>query len=423
MISNSGCVNIRIAGILVGILTIMIKIKNSAVSYKLKYQCMMGYLPDLKYLIALLTFGLISSNSFSNDDSSSGEVGPDYNEFIYWLKRASDEKEIPGAALAIVSREEIIYLQTWGLRDVGASGLVKPESVFRIASMSKTFAGTSAAMLVDRDLQSWDAKLTDIFPNLRLGNRTTSRNITLRHLASQSTGLMPHSYSNMLDDGVVYDKIRQKFHEIPTVCAPGKCYGYQNVVFSLIADVVEESAGLSYERFLEEEIFKPLGMTTASVGLNAFESDSNATAPHRLIRGSWRSTTTNPAYYSVAPASGINASILDMAIWVRANLGAFPEVMSPNFLAAVHQPVIATSHGNYFNRWQNLDNAHYGIGWRIFDYNDLRVVHHGGGVRGFRSEMAFVPERNVGMVLLFNAASNLANDIVPAFLDKLDKPR
>ena len=423
MISNSGCVNIRIAGILVGILTIMIKIKNSAVSYKLKCQCMMGYLTDFKYLIALLTFGLISSNSFSDDNSSSGEVGPDYNEFIYWLKRASDEKEIPGAALAIVSREEIIYLQTWGLREVGASELVGPESVFRIASMSKTFAGTSAAMLVDRDLQSWDAKLTDIFPNLRLGNRTTSRNITLRHLASQSTGLMPHSYSNMLDDGVVYDKIRQKFHEIPTVCAPGKCYGYQNVVFSLIADVVEESAGLSYERFLEEEIFKPLGMTTASVGLNAFESDSNATAPHRLITGSWRSTTTNPAYYSVAPASGINASILDMAIWVRANLGAFPEVMSPNFLAAVHQPVIATSHGNYFNRWQNLDNAHYGIGWRIFDYNDLRVVHHGGGVRGFRSEMAFVPERNVGMVLLFNAASNLANDIVPAFLDKLDKPR
>ena len=423
MVSNSGCVNIRIAGILVGILTVMIKIKNSAVSYKLKRQCMMGYLTDFKYLIALLTFGLISSNSFSDDDSSSGEVGPDYNEFIYWLKRASDEKEIPGAALAIVSREEIIYLQTWGLREVGASELVGPESVFRIASMSKTFAGTSAAMLVDRDLQSWDAKLTDIFPNLRLGNRTTSRNITLKHLASQSTGLMPHSYSNMLDDGVIYDKIRQKFHEIPTVCAPGKCYGYQNVVFSLIADVVEESAGLSYERFLEEEIFKPLGMTTASVGLNAFESDSNATAPHRLIRGSWLSTTTNPAYYSVAPASGINASILDMAIWVRANLGAFPEVMSPNFLAAVHQPVIATSHGNYFNRWQNLDNAHYGIGWRIFDYNDLRVVHHGGGVRGFRSEMAFVPERNVGMVLLFNAASNLANDIVPAFLDKLDKPR
>ena len=90
----------------------MIKIKKPAVSDKLKYQCARGYLTDFKYLIALLTFGLISSYSFS-DDGSSGEVVPIFNEFIYWLKRASDEKEIPGAALAVVSRDEIIYLQIW----------------------------------------------------------------------------------------------------------------------------------------------------------------------------------------------------------------------------------------------------------------------------------------------------------------------
>ena len=68
-----------------------------------------------------------------------------------------------------------------------------------------------------------------------------------------------------------------------------------------------------------------------------------------------------------------------------------------------------------------MDNAHYGLGWRVLDYNDLRVVHHGGGVRGFRSEMVFIPERNIGMVLLFNAASNLANEVVPYFLDSLGK--
>ena len=296
-----------------------------------------------------------------------------------------------------------------------------PESIFRIASMSKTFAGTSAAMLVERDLQSWDAKLTDIFPTLILGNKGSSGKITLRHIASQSTGLMPHSYSNLLDDGVAYGKIKQKFHEIPTVCAPGKCYGYQNVVFSLIGDIVETSTGKTYGTFVEQEIFKPLGMTTATVGLDAFKRESNATTPHRFVRESWRPTTNNPAYYSVAPASGINASILDMAIWVRANLGAFPDIMSPDFLSSVHEPVIKTPHGNYFNRWANLDDAYYGLGWRVFDYDGMRVVHHGGGVRGFRSEMAFVPERNIGLVLLFNAASNLANDVVPQFLDNLNK--
>ena len=192
--------------------------------------------------------------SLSDDSTLSTDLEPDYGEFVYWLKRASDEKKIPGAALAIVSREEIIYLQTWGLRNNKQSELVGPESVFRIASMSKTFAGTSAAMIVDRDLISWDAKLIDIFPSLSLGNRTSSRNITFKHVVSQSTGLMPHSYSNMLDDGVVYEKIKQKFHEIPTVCAPGKCYGYQNVVFSLIGDIVQRSTGETYKKFIEEEL-------------------------------------------------------------------------------------------------------------------------------------------------------------------------
>ena len=183
----------------------------------------------------------------------------------------------------------------------------------------------------------------------------------------------------------------------------------------------DRSTGETYGNFVDQEIFKPLGMTTATVGLDAFERESNVTTPHRLVRGNWRSTTNNPAYYSVAPASGVNASILDMAIWVRANLGAFPDIMSPAFLSTVHEPVIKTPHGNYFNRWANLDDAYYGLGWRIFDYDGMQVVHHGGGVRGFRSEMAFVTEFNIGMVLLFNAASTLANDVVPQFLDNLNK--
>ena len=214
---------------------------------KTKYLESLQYFSCQKFFFAFLIFSLTVQPSLSDDSSLSLELEPDYREFVYWLKRASDDKKIPGAALAIVAKEGIIYLQTWGLRDNKKSELVGPESVFRIASMSKTFAGTSAAMIVDRDLISWNAKLIDIFPSLNLGNRASSRNITFRHIVSQSTGLMPHSYSNMLDDGVVYEKIKQKFHEIPTVCAPGKCYGYQNVVFSLIGDIIQESTGGTYE--------------------------------------------------------------------------------------------------------------------------------------------------------------------------------
>jgi len=356
--------------------------------------------------------------SADNLDSHAG-YNYDLSDFVAWMEDAIREKEIPGVALAIVSREGIMHMQTWGVRSIDTREAVHSDSVFRIASMSKTFAGTSAALLVDQNYQSWDTKLTDLFPSMNLGSQRSSSGITLKHVVSHSTGLMPHSYSNLLDDGVAYDRIKPRFSKIPTVCPPSECYGYQNVVFSLIGDVVEHSTGESYEKFIYEQIFKPLGMVTASVGMQAYLENDEATQPHLRSRGAWRTTSTNPAYYSVAPASGINASIFDMSVWVRANLGAFPQVLSADFLAQLHEPIIATPRGNYFNRWSGLKKAYYATGWRVFDYNGQRVVHHGGGVRGYRSEMAFVPEANIGLVLLFNAESNLANDIVPAFLDNL----
>lgn len=374
--------------------------------------------------LRLLSIAVIALCAATNPVSAEDRSSPlpynyDFTDYVDWLESVMAEKSIPGAALAIVSREGIMHLQTWGVRHVDERAPVTTDSIFRIASMSKTFAGAAATLIVDQNLQSWDTPIMELFPNLQLGDGRGARYITLKQVASHSTGLMPHSYSNLLDDGVAYERIKDRFGQIPTVCPPGNCYGYQNVVFSLIADVVEESTGDSYERYLEEHVFRPLGMITASLGYEPYINDPQSTHPHRFARGRWRPTTTNPAYYSVAPASGINASVFDMTMWLRANLGAFPEVFGPDFLAQLHEPVIETPYGNYFNRWSGLEKAYYGIGWRVFDFKDLRVVHHGGGVRGYRSEMAFVPDANIGMVLLFNAESNAANDVVPEFLEHL----
>lgn len=346
-------------------------------------------------------------------------AAPDMTIFIDWLQDVTTENAIPGGAFAIVSREGISHMQTFGYKSIETHDSITSDSIFRLASMSKTFAGTAAEILVDQHLQNWDTPLSSLFPGMIIGTENASRGITLKQVVSHSTGLMPHSYSNLLDAGVDYANIKGKFNQIPTVCAPGKCYGYQNVVFSLVADVVELSTGSSYEEYLKETLFKPLGMASASVGLEPYEQSNDATVPHQKRRGNWRATTNNAAYYSVAPASGVNASIHDMTLWVRANLGAFPAVLSSAQLENLHEPIIATPYGNYFNRWSGLEKAYYATGWRVFDYKGLRAVHHGGGVRGYRSEMVFVPELNIGMVLMMNAESNIANDVVPAFLDNL----
>ncbi len=340
-------------------------------------------------------------------------------DFITWLDGAAKERGIPGVALGIVSRDGIHTMRTWGVREAGTADRVGVNSVFRIASMSKTFAGAATAKLVHEQQESWDTLLSDYFPEMQLGSSANSHSINLRHVISHSTGLMPHSYSNMLDAGVDYADIKGKFNQIPTVCAPGDCYGYQNVVFSLVGDVIEQRSGESYARYLEDKLFRPLGMVTASLGLDGYYQSDSVTAPHRKVRDGWRKTSINAAYYSVAPASGINASLMDMTQWLRANLGAFPDVLPPELLAEMHSPVIGTPYGNYFNRWSGLEKAYYGIGWRVLDFKGVRAVHHGGGVRGYRSEMVFVPDANIGMVLMFNGESNLANDVVPNFLNDL----
>ena len=142
---------------------------------KLEYSDSWHHLKPLRTLVAVFLLNLAVYPAFSDDSSFRSDLTSDYTEFVYWLKKASDEEKIPGAAVAIVSREEVKYLQTWGIRENNTSKLVTPESIFRIASMSKTFAGTSAAMLVERDLQSWDVKLTDIFPSLKLASLSATR--------------------------------------------------------------------------------------------------------------------------------------------------------------------------------------------------------------------------------------------------------
>lgn len=344
---------------------------------------------------------------------------PDFTEYLTWLDTEINTLGVPGVAMAVVSSTDTLDLHTWGVRTAGEDAPVDADTLFRIASVSKTFAGAVTAKLVHDRKQSWDTPIVSILPQYSIGTQDSSREMTLRHVLSHSTGLMPHAYSNMLDSGVAYEKIQEKFREIPTVCPPGRCYGYQNVVFSLVSDVVEVSEHESYEQYVQERIFNPLGMHTASVGLSGYTDSLNVSSAHQFGGETWRIARTNAAYYSVGPAAGVNASVQDMIIWAQANLGAFPEVMPSDVLSEQQTPTVETPRGSYFNRWPRLDKAWYGLGWRIFDYAGVRVIHHGGGVRGFRSELVLVPSLDIAMVVLFNGETSLANDVVPHFLDNI----
>ncbi len=327
--------------------------------------------------------------------------------------------QTPGAAVVVVVDGKVALQKTWGVRAVGDDAPVTPYTLFRLASVSKTFAGTAGAILVREESVDWETPVLENVSNLEFNRPDYGERINLRHVLSQSTGLMPHAYTNLIEDNMSYDRIKQRLDRVEFICEPGDCYGYQNVVFSLVGDIVEATADVDYPTFVTEKIFRPLDMHRASFGLEAFTQDLNAARPHVWNGGSWSPTSTTHHYYTVPPAAGVNASIDDMKSWLLAQLGQKPDVLPPEMLDELHSGVIRTSRQQaHYRRRQNLGDVYYGLGWRVFDYGeDKGFVHHGGYVRGMRSEMVFNRELQVGFVFLTNSEPNRLGDIVFDFID------
>jgi len=324
----------------------------------------------------------------------------------------------PGLALAVIADGKVKVLQTYGVKKAGTNGLVNADTTFRLASVSKSFGATAAALLVNDGLLRWDTKITEILPNVEFSNARYGDQMTLEHILSQATGLPTQTNSNFIEEGLSFDEIVRRLRYVNFVCPPGKCYNYQNVTYSLISNIVLKKTGMTYEQYLEKELFKPLGMRTATVGFAGYSANNNYAVPHLPTRKGWAPTTVTEHYYRVNPAAGVNASITDMSRWLLAHMGQNPAVLPPAVLNAVHAKVTRnTPAQNHYGSREGVTNSHYGLGWRVFDYRgDKNFVHHGGGVKGFRSEMVFNPELKIGMVILTNGP-RLAGSVIFEFLD------
>jgi beta-lactamase class C len=130
----------------------------------------------------------------------------------------------------------------------------------------------------------------------------------------------------------------------------------------------------------------------------------------------WRTVKVTPDFYKVAPAAGVNASISDLAKWLIANLGHKPNILSPELLAEITIPRIKTKKDLRRRFWRDhLTDAHYGYGWRIYQFNDLPIIYHSGWVAGFRADIGYSPDLDIGFAIVINAESNAISKISSQF--------
>jgi beta-lactamase class C len=351
---------------------------------------------------------------FSPLCAASPELQLAENYEAFFREHITQEK-ILGAAFVVVSGNRIIRVGTIGHTDTSASRAIDENTTFRVASVSKTFAAGLTGVLVTEGEFHWDDPVTRYVPDFRING--DSNQVRIRHLLGQSTGLMPHAYDNLIEDGVDIERIQKQFRKLSYICSPGHCYSYQNSVFSMIEPVIEETTSRSYAELMEQKIFRPLDMKTASVGYQAFVSNPNHAEPHVLVRsGRWKTVKVLPNYYRVAPAAGVNASALDMGKWLMAQLGSHPEVLQPEVIAALTRPRVKTRREVYRRHWKNLlTEAYYGLGWRIYQLGEHQIAYHSGWVSGFRADVAWSQEHDLGFAILLNAEANSINELTTTF--------
>lgn len=343
----------------------------------------------------------------------------------YFVQHVSAEN-ITGAAFVIASRGGIVDLGTAGYTDTTRKQPIDQDTVFRVASVSKTFAAGLAGMLVRDGRFGWDDRVIDHVPGFRL--KGDSGRVRVRDLLGQSTGLIPHAYDNLIEDGVSLDRIEKKYRELDYVCQPGTCYSYQNSIFSLIEPVIEQTTSQSYEQLMESRIFQPLGMRTASVGYQPFVSSPNHALPHVRSRGQWKTVEVQPNYYQVAPAAGVNASALDMGKWLVAQLGGYPAVIDPAVIEGLVEPRVRTVRDTRRQYWRDLlSEAHYGLGWRIYRLGDHEIAYHSGWVSGYRADIAWSAEHDIGIAVLMNVEGSSINELTTTFwrmaFERIPTPR
>ena len=331
-----------------------------------------------------------------------------------------DRARIPGMALVIVQNGQILSLRGFGVADTATRQPITPHTVFRLASLSKAFAGTLAALLVRDGELRWDSRVANELPAFKLADLRGTENLTVRDILSQRAGLVHNTYDRDLESDQPFEILVQRLAAAPMACAPGDCYAYQNIAFALIGDIVFAVTGDFYTHQVVKRIFQPLGMYDASYGRDGLESSPSWARPHVRGAGGWIPVRAKEAYYRIPPAAGVNVSAHDMAQWLLAQMGHRPDVLPEDLLAEVHTPLVPTPSELHGSAWRRarLSDAYYAIGWRIYNYAGHTLIFHGGAVQGFRSMIAILPDRDIGAVVLWNSESPVPSGFMPTLLDK-----
>ena len=305
------------------------------------------------------------------------------------------ELHIPGFAIAIVKDDQVILSRGFGMADVEREVPVTPQTLFAIGSSTKAFTTAVIAMLVDQGVMSWDDPVSKYLPRFTLDIDTPGESVTIRDLCSHRTGF---TRMGILWAGSMVP--REVVLEMARTAEPWagfrEKFVYNNVMYLAAGTAAGVAAGSDWDALIQDRVFGPLGMTSSGTHISLVRDDPRLAMGYRWDKDTEAFKRLPMRDLDViGPAGAINSNVVDMANWLRLQLGrgefAGRRLVSAAQLQETWTPQIEIAPG--------ID---YGLGWMVREWNGRTVIEHGGNIDGFAAAVTMLPDARTGFVLLAN---------------------
>jgi CubicO group peptidase (beta-lactamase class C family) len=332
---------------------------------------------------------------------------------------------VPGLAVAVVQDDRVVLAKGYGVKEIGGSDRVGADTLFQIGSTTKAFTTTAMAILADEKKLDWDDPVRKHLPRFHLSDPCADSLVTLRDIVSHRTGVARHD--ELWDNtALTRDEILHRVAFLKVSKPIRSAYQYNNIMFMAAGEVVASAGKMPWDDFVRARIFEPLGMSHTRT-LFADWAPSDHALGHRWLHNQ---ITLQPIEdeTALAPAGTIMSSANDMARWLRFQLAGGTidgkRIVSAEALAVTRTPLMPIPldrAAHELNPFSNVQS--YAMGWNVSDYRGELLVSHAGALNGFRAQVAFLPYRNAGVVVMINVGRGYAGAALRnAILDLLLAP-
>jgi CubicO group peptidase (beta-lactamase class C family) len=328
------------------------------------------------------------------------------------VQSAMQAWKLPGAAVAIVKDDRVIYARGFGIKQTGSSDPVTADTLFGIGSNSKAFTTTAMAMLVDEKKLDWDDPVRKHLEYFHLADPLADSQVTLRDLVSHRTGLSRHDelwdYTSWSRQEVI-----RRIGLVPLTKPFRSEYQYQNIMFIAAGEAMSSAAKVPWGDFVQQRIFDPLGMKSSCIAVRDFMQRDRATG-HRYDRARDAAVIQELVDDdNLAPAGAVKSSARDMAQWIRFQLtdGVIDgkRLVSAEALGETKSPqMVIRMTGETKDNNPETRMESYAMGWVVQDYRGELLVSHAGALNGYRAHVDLLPGQHAGFVVLINEGRGLA---------------